>query len=256
MGARGEALAKQFEAKAAEFTAAIEKLSDADWKKVTTAEKWSVGVTAHHVAGAHEPISNIVKTLSAGQSIPGFTMPMLDEMNAKHAKDFANVTKAETLDIHKKGVATAAAVVRGIADADFDKSGSGAHRHAAAVRPAGRRGHPRQPHQRAPGQHPRHGRELSRHDHDRPGGVHRARHHGHAHGHEPRPGGRRAVGARCEPGCPGRGGPTVRRARGRLAEPGRGRVRRGLHLPAQRRHRPTRVPGGGRARGGGRGQGS
>jgi hypothetical protein len=123
MGARGEALAKQFEAKAAEFTAAIEKLSDADWKKVTTAEKWSVGVTAHHVAGAHEPISNIVKTLSAGQSIPGFTMPMLDEMNAKHAKDFANVTKAETLDIHTKGVVTAAAVVRGIADGDFDKSG-------------------------------------------------------------------------------------------------------------------------------------
>jgi hypothetical protein len=35
MGAKGEALAKQFEAKAQEATAAMEKLSDADWKKVT-----------------------------------------------------------------------------------------------------------------------------------------------------------------------------------------------------------------------------
>jgi hypothetical protein len=78
MGARAESLAKKYEAKAAEMTATIQKLSDADWKKVTAAEKWPVGVTAHHVAGAHEPISGIVKTLAAGQSISGFSMGMLD----------------------------------------------------------------------------------------------------------------------------------------------------------------------------------
>ena len=50
MSARAESLAKQFEARAAEMTATIEKLSEADWKKVTSAEQWSVGVTAHHVA--------------------------------------------------------------------------------------------------------------------------------------------------------------------------------------------------------------
>src|SRR5262245_39258597 len=93
MGARSEALATKFEAKANELTRAIERMSDADWKKVTTAEKWPVGVTAHHVAGAHEPIAGIVKTVSSGQAMPNFTMAMLDEMNAKHAKDFANCTK-------------------------------------------------------------------------------------------------------------------------------------------------------------------
>jgi hypothetical protein len=46
MGAKGEALAKQFEAKAQEAATVLEKLSDVDWKKVTEAEKWSVGVTA------------------------------------------------------------------------------------------------------------------------------------------------------------------------------------------------------------------
>jgi hypothetical protein len=123
MGAKAESLAKKYEAKAAELTATIQKLSDADWKKVTTAEKWPVGVTAHHVAGGHEPISGIVKTLAAGQSIPGFSMAMLDEANAKHAKDFAGCTKAETLALHEKGVKTAAAVVRGLDDAQLDKSG-------------------------------------------------------------------------------------------------------------------------------------
>ena len=124
MGAKTEALAKQFEAKAQEATQVLEKLSDADWKKVTEAEKWSVGVTAHHVAGAHEPIANIVKTVAAGQSIPGFTMDMLHEMNAKHAKDFANCTKAETIALHKQGAATAAAVIRGLNDDQLGKSGT------------------------------------------------------------------------------------------------------------------------------------
>ena len=112
MSARAESLAKQFEAKAAEMTGVIAKLSDADWKKVTESEKWSVGVTAHHVAGGHEGILGIVKTLAAGQSIPNFTMDMLHEMNATHAKEQAGCTKAETLALHEKGAATAAAVDR------------------------------------------------------------------------------------------------------------------------------------------------
>ena len=123
MGAKGEALAKQFEAKAQEATAVLEKLSDADWKKVTEAEKWSVGVTAHHVAGSHEGIAGIIKTIASGQSMPNFTMDMLHEMNAKHAKDFAGVTKADTIALHKKNAAAAAAVVRGLSDDQLAKSG-------------------------------------------------------------------------------------------------------------------------------------
>jgi len=124
MSPRAESLAKQFETKAAEATAILGKLSDADWKKVTAAEKWSVAVTAHHMAGAHEPISGIVKTVAAGQSLPNFTMDMLHANNAKHARDFANCTKAETLALHQKGVAAAAAAVRALSDAELDRSGT------------------------------------------------------------------------------------------------------------------------------------
>jgi hypothetical protein len=123
MGARADALAKQFESKAAEMTGVLEKIGDAEWKKVTAAEKWTVGVTAHHVAVSHEVIAGIVKTVAGGQSLSHFTMAMLDEMNAKHAKEHANCTRAETLAAHKSGVVAAAAIVRGLSDAQLDAKG-------------------------------------------------------------------------------------------------------------------------------------
>jgi DinB superfamily len=116
MGAKGEALAKQFEAKAQEAATVLEKLSDVDWKKVTEAEKWSVGVTAHHLASSYEQVPAIATGLAAGQSFGNFTRKILDEGNAQHAKDFAGCTKEETLALHRKGAAKAASVVRGFSD--------------------------------------------------------------------------------------------------------------------------------------------
>jgi hypothetical protein len=124
MGAKGEALAKQFETKAQEATAVLETLSEAAWKKVTEAEKWTVGVTAHHVAGGHEAIANIVKTIASGQSMPHFTMDMLHEANAKHAREHASCTKADTIALHKKGAAAAATVVRGLSDDQLAATGT------------------------------------------------------------------------------------------------------------------------------------
>ena len=123
MGARAEAIAKKFEAKAQEVTAVFEKLSDADWKKVTSAEKWTVGVVAHHIASGHEAIAGIAKGVATGQTKGDLSMEMLHQMNTKHAAEHANTTKAETIALHKKNAATAAALVRGLSDADLDKSG-------------------------------------------------------------------------------------------------------------------------------------
>ena len=123
MGAKAEALAKQYEAKVQEATATLEKLSDADWKKTTGGEKWTVAVVAHHVASSHEGIANIIKAVSSGQSMGNFTMEALHEMNAKHARENATATKADTVALHKKGAATAASVVRGLSDDQLAKSG-------------------------------------------------------------------------------------------------------------------------------------
>ena len=121
MSARADKLAKQFEDKARELTETIEKLSDADWKKATSAG-WPIGVMAHHVAGSHEPIAGLVRGVASGETLPPITMAMIDEGNAKHAKEFAGCTKQETLALHQKGVGTAAGTVRGLSDAELDKS--------------------------------------------------------------------------------------------------------------------------------------
>jgi hypothetical protein len=124
MGARGETLAKQIEAKAREAVAVLERLSDGDWKKVTGAEKWTVGVTAHHLARAFEVAPGIVTAVASGQLRGNFTTAALDEMNATHAKEHARYAKAETIALFKKGAATAATTVRGLSDDQLAKSGT------------------------------------------------------------------------------------------------------------------------------------
>ena len=118
-----EALAKQFEAKRSEAVAVLGKLSDADWKKVTEAEKWTVAATAHHVASSFEPIAGLIVGAVSGKSGGSFTRAMLDEMNAAHAKEFASCTKEETLALLEKGAATAASTVRGLSDDQLAKRG-------------------------------------------------------------------------------------------------------------------------------------
>jgi uncharacterized damage-inducible protein DinB len=124
MGARADMLAKRFEQANQTLTDAVAKLGDADWKKTTSAEKWPVAVVAHHVAVSHAGIAGLVKSIASGKHTPGLTMAMIDEGNAKHAKEFASCTKAETLELHKKNGAAAAAVVRGLSDAELEQSGS------------------------------------------------------------------------------------------------------------------------------------
>ncbi len=123
MGAKSEALARQFESKVQKAMATLEKLSDADWKKVTHAEKWSVGVTAHHYASALEPICQAIEGIVAGHSL-ALTNEMINQGNAEHAKEYANCTKAETIELFKKGSAVAAGVIRGLSDEQMAKSGT------------------------------------------------------------------------------------------------------------------------------------
>src|SRR4030095_7529372 len=123
MGAKGEALAKQFESKAQEAAHILEGLSDAQWKKITDAEKWSSDLTAHRLATSYERVPDIATGLAAGQSFGNFTRKMLDERNAQHAKDFAGCTKEETLALPRKGATRAAAVVRSFSDEQLAKSG-------------------------------------------------------------------------------------------------------------------------------------
>ena len=124
MGAKSEAIAKKFEGKAQEAIAILKKLSDADWKKMTEAEKWSVAATAHHMAGAPDAVTGIARALASGNFRTDFTRAALDVMNAAHAKEYANCSRAETIALFEKGSSAAAAVVRGLSDEQLAKTGT------------------------------------------------------------------------------------------------------------------------------------
>jgi hypothetical protein len=123
MGAQAEALAKKFEAKAAEATQVLEQLTEADWGKVTSAEKWSVGVVAHHIAVSHELFAGVVKGLADGKPGPNIPMDTIHAINARHAQEHAACTRAETLALHRAKAAEAAAIVRGLDDTALQRSG-------------------------------------------------------------------------------------------------------------------------------------
>src|SRR5215475_1121107 len=122
MGAKTQALANQFDTKAREAVATLEKISDGDWKKVTGGEKWTVGATAHHLAGGLGAVAGIVTGLVSGApGRPNFTRATLDQMNAQHAKDHATVTRTETIALFRQGAATASAMLRGLDDDQLAK---------------------------------------------------------------------------------------------------------------------------------------
>jgi hypothetical protein len=122
MGAKGEVFAKQFEAKAEEVygpsrEAERDRLEEDDSRR----EVDGLSNGAPH-RSSYESATHIVKAITAGLALPHFNREMLDEMNAQHAEEFAGCTKAETIALHKKTGAAAAAAVRSLSDEELAKT--------------------------------------------------------------------------------------------------------------------------------------
>ncbi len=124
MGERSRVLVDRFEQANQEIVRTVEQCSEAHWRATTSGERWSVGVVAHHVAEGHKIIAGLVQAVAAGQSLPTLTMEMLDQMNAEHARQHANCTRAETLDLLRQNAALAAGTVRGLGDDQLDRTAS------------------------------------------------------------------------------------------------------------------------------------
>src|SRR5215470_209301 len=123
MSTKSAFFATRFESEIGEAIAMLEQLSEADWHKVTAAEGWTVAATAHHYAGALEPISGLIEGLVAGR--PGtLSTRMLDEMNAQHAKDYADCSRAETIALLREGSALASGTIRSLSETQLAASGT------------------------------------------------------------------------------------------------------------------------------------
>ena len=125
MGRRSNALADRIEQGAAELAKFAESLSDADWKKPGSAagtDKRPVGVIVHHVANMYPIEIDVAKTIASGKAITDVTWAAVADINAGHAKDQANVTKAAALELLRKNSREAAAAVRAFTDEQLDQA--------------------------------------------------------------------------------------------------------------------------------------
>lgn len=99
MTTRGEELAAQFAAVNDEVIATVAGCTDEQWRRRCAAEGWTVGVVAHHIAVIQQAFVGIVERLAAGELMERTSsQEEIDRNNARHAREYADVGKPETLD--------------------------------------------------------------------------------------------------------------------------------------------------------------
>ena len=122
MSQRAKDLANRFTAFNNEMISFVENCSDDDWQKVTSGEKWPVGVVAHHVAAAHYGVLDWAKMIVAGETLPEISMDAVDQMNAKHAEDHVNCTKSEVIGLLKENGSSIGSFVAELDDEKLDRT--------------------------------------------------------------------------------------------------------------------------------------
>jgi len=126
MSQRTEELVKRFEAANNTLIRCIEGCSEEELNMTTSGEGWSVRVAAHHLGVTYEPVIGLAQIIATGTEWPPLTMDMIHQMNAQHATDHANVSKAAVLESLRDGGAKASDVVAGFSDEQLDRSANAA----------------------------------------------------------------------------------------------------------------------------------
>lgn len=117
--ARARALAWRFVQAHDTLVATIEGCTPGAWRAICADTGWTVGVQAHHIAVNEAAIADVVRGVAEGHPHPPMPPGMLDEINARHAEEFANVTKEETIALLRANGPAAAATYRGLSDAQL-----------------------------------------------------------------------------------------------------------------------------------------
>jgi DinB superfamily len=91
-----QALAREFDAANDEVVAFVGTCSDRQWTTMVEGEGWPVGVVLHHVAMGHRQVLDWLGHARRGEPITK-TAAEIDSDNARHARDCAAVTPAETV---------------------------------------------------------------------------------------------------------------------------------------------------------------
>jgi len=120
---RAESLAARIEEGAAGLANFAEGLSEADWQTpVSATDRRSVGVIVHHVASMYPIEIEVARVVASGKPVSDVTWEAVAQLNAKHAQDKAEVSKAAALELLRQNSREAAAAVRTFTDQELDNA--------------------------------------------------------------------------------------------------------------------------------------
>lgn len=122
MTRRTDALADRLEQGAHHLAALAASLTDAEWRTRLPGDGRTVGVVVHHVASMYPLEIELALGLAEGQAIAGVTWDAVHEINATHAREHAEATREEAIELLRRNSGLAAAAIRGLEDAQLDRA--------------------------------------------------------------------------------------------------------------------------------------
>ena len=120
MKTRVNALAERLEQGAQALADLANSLTEEEWQVAVPHDGRKVGVMVHHVGNMYPIEIDIAQQAARGEPIVGVTWDVVADINAKHAREFDGVTKAEAIAFLNRNSTAAAAAIRALDDADLD----------------------------------------------------------------------------------------------------------------------------------------
>lgn len=125
MNRRSELLANRIEEGAAGLADFAAGLSEAEWRAPGSpngSDRRSVGVIVHHVASMYPIEIEAARAIASGKAVTDVTWEVVAQLNAKHARENADVTKPAALDLLRRNSRDAAAAVRAFTEDELDRA--------------------------------------------------------------------------------------------------------------------------------------
>ncbi len=122
MPSRAQSLADKFEEAVTEFANTVERIPDEKWSAKGGPEGWTVAGVAQHVSGQFPLEMEYITAAAEGKSLPAYSWDDINGMNERRAEKNGAASKAEVLQELREGAASTAAYVRGLSDAQLERT--------------------------------------------------------------------------------------------------------------------------------------
>ena len=120
---RSSLLADRIEEGAALLGAFAEGVSEEEWRApVSATDRRSVGLIVHHVASMYPIEIDVARAVASGKAVTDVSWGVVAELNAKHAHEHSEQTKAAALELLRRNSREAANAVRALTDEELDRA--------------------------------------------------------------------------------------------------------------------------------------